>query len=419
MRYKPNPLLYAASRDFYSSFKLAVTMSSEVDYEVLSRSVAKAMERYPYFCVYPEKDGNRIWLRHNPNPVPVFDGDCCPVLGSDEVFGHLLAFGCEGRRIFLNASHYIADGMGIDPVLKTVLYLYVSELYGDEGLAVERIPMPESPVANEEYDYPFPDKPVETDTQYMQKKVQCGTYELNSAEFDGGGLYAYHLHIPQRDMMKKANPSDGSPVSFLSVMLYRALCLIDGELEKPVVAHVQHQYRAVMRAPQSRHSMVSYIPVSLSAKIKDRDVEAQNTIVRGQVLLGSEVATDVEAVNRLLEALPSGEGASLAEKEESMRRFVEDSIRNKTFGISYVGRMDWCGLDKYVVDIHAYIGEKNTPNMLLIEVMTVGDDFTLNFMQSGKGDRYVKAFAEQLQGFGIPVSFVGESRYTLCDTQIP
>ena len=165
--------------------------------------------------------------------------------------------------------------------------------------------------------------------------------------------------------------------------------------------------------------MVSYIPVSLSVKIKDRDVEAQNTIVRGQVLLGSEVATDVEAVNRLLEALPSGEGASLAEKEESMRRFVEDSIRNKTFGISYVGKMDWCGLDKYVVDIHAYIGEKNTPNMLLIEVMTVGDDFTLNFMQSGKGDRYVKAFAEQLQGFGIPVSFVGESRYTLCDTQIP
>ena len=81
--------------------------------------------------------------------------------------------------------------------------------------------------------------------------------------------------------------------------------------------------------------------------------------------------------------------------------------------------MDWCGLDKYVVDLHAYIGEKYTKNMLLIEVMTVGDDFTINFMQSGRGDIYVNAFAEQLKSFDIPVSILGGERYTLCDTKIP
>ena len=419
MRYKPNPLLYAASKDFYSSFKLAVTMSSDVDHEVLSRSVAKAMERYPYFCVYPEREENRIWLRHNPNPVPVFNGDHCPTLGSDEVFGHLLTFGCDGRQIFLNASHYIADGMGIDPLLKTVLYLYVTELYGNDGIATERISMPSDPIAKEEYDYPFPDLPIEIEACNSSKRIPDDAYKLSSGEFDNGGLYAYHIHISQRDMMKKAYTSDGSPVSFLSVMLYRALCRLDDKLELPVVAHVQHQYRAATCTPQTRHSMVSYIPVSLSARIRLRDVETQNTIVRGQILLGSETATDIEAVNRLLAALPNDDGATLTKKKESMRRFVENSIRNKTFGISYVGKMDWCGLDKHVTDIHAYIGEKNTTNMLLIEVMTVGDDFTLNFMQSGKGERYVKAFAEQLQDLGIPVRFVSETRYTLCDTQIP
>ena len=76
-------------------------------------------------------------------------------------------------------------------------------------------------------------------------------------------------------------------------------------------------------------------------------------------------------------------------------------------------------MDRYVEDLHAYIGEKSTPNMLLIEVMTVGDDFTINFMQSGRGTRYVDAFVEQLENFGIPVSLVGEERYTLCDTKIP
>jgi hypothetical protein len=40
-------------------------------------------------------------------------------------------------------------------------------------------------------------------------------------------------------------------------------------------------------------------------------------------------------------------------------------------------------------------------------------------MQSGCGDRYVNAFAEQLRAFGIPVNIIGETRYTLCDTTLP
>jgi hypothetical protein len=81
--------------------------------------------------------------------------------------------------------------------------------------------------------------------------------------------------------------------------------------------------------------------------------------------------------------------------------------------------MDWCGLDRYIEDIHVYIGEKATPNMLLIEVMTIGEDFSINFMQGGRGRRYLDSFIEQLCGFGIPVRLVGEERYTLCDTKIP
>ena len=70
-------------------------------------------------------------------------------------------------------------------------------------------------------------------------------------------------------------------------------------------------------------------------------------------------------------------------------------------------------------EVHALIGEKQSENMLLIEVMTIGEDFTLNFMQSGRGDRYVNAFVDQLRTFGIPVSVIGETRYTLCDTTLP
>lgn len=418
MNYKPNPLLYGADENFFSTFKLAVTMRSEVNHEVLSRSVAEAMTRYPYFSVYPVQEENSIRLCRNPYPVPVFADGHDVVLGTEESYGHLLTFGCRGHQIFLNASHYIADGMGIDPLLKTVLALYISELYGTEELDFEKISMPNDPVSTEEYEYPFPDEPFDAEEDYLPRSAPSEAYELNADSLDEGGFYAYHLHIPQKVMMKKANPSDGSPISYLSVMLYRALCSLDPKIEKTIVAHVQHQYRAALNKPDSRHSLVSYIPVTLPPKLKEKNVTYQNTVVRGQILLGSEKSADLHAVNRLLKTFPVGDDVSLAEKEQAMRNYIQNSVRGKTFGVSYVGKMDWCGLDRYVEDIHVYLGEKNNRNMLLIEVMTIGEDFTVTFMQSGCGKRYVNAFVEQLHSFDIPVTIVGEERYTLCDTKI-
>jgi cobalamin biosynthesis Co2+ chelatase CbiK len=217
--------------------------------------------------------------------------------------------------------------------------------------------------------------------------------------------------------MNLASSSDGSPVSFLSVMLFRALCALDAEIDKSVVAHVQHQYRPAINAPLNRHSLVSYIPIELLPKIKDRHVEFQNTIIRGQIIIGSEPENDSKSVNRLISVFRND--MSLSEKQSAMRQYIDNSIRGKTFGISYVGKLDWCGMDKYVEDLHAYIGEKNTKNMLLIEVMTVGEDFSINFMQSGRGTRYVNGFIEQIKNFNIPINLVGEERYTLCNTKIP
>ncbi len=418
MNFRPNPLLYGANEDFLSTFKLVVTLRDDVDYDLFVRSVNSAMKRYPYFCVFPEKNGNDIQLQFNEEPVPVFKDGRCVVLGTKESNGHLLAFGCEKRRIILHASHYIADGMGISPLLMTVLYLYISEKYGTDGLNSKRILMPNDPVSDNEYAYPFPEAPVLTNAKETQEKSSDRVYSLDPDAFDNEGLYAYHLHIPQISMMDVANPSDGSPVSFLSVMLFRALCALDKEIDKSVVAHVQHQYRAAINAPFNRHSLVSYIPVELSLRIKDRLVELQNTVVRGQIILGSEPEKDLCSVNRLVSVFSNDERMSLAEKQLAMRQYIEKSIKGKTFGISYVGKMDWCGMDRYVEDLHAYIGERSTPDMLLIEVMTVGEDFSVNFMQSGRGTRYVDAFIQQLKNFNIPVSLVGEERYTLCDTKV-
>ena len=414
MKFKPNPLLYGASGDFLSTFRLAIRMKDTVDHDLLTRSVEKAMVRYPYFCVCPEREGENLVLHYNKCPLPIFPDDRTVTLGSDDSGGHLISFGCKDKTIFIDASHYIADGMGVDPLMKSLLCLYVSERYGAEGLETERIRMPDSLPCEAEYAYPFPDSALEAEGLDILPELPEEVYGLDPDAFDSEGLYAYHLHIPQKAMMAKASSSDGSPISFLSVLLYRALHRIDLSIDKPIVVHVQHQYRAALHVPMSHHSLVNYIPVTMLPRLSKWDVEKQNTVVRGQVILKGGNEADIASVSRLIEAFPSE--AAFADKKDAMARYAEDSIRGKTFGISYVGKMDWCGLDRYVEDLHAYIGEQHTKNMLLVEVMTVGEDFSLTFMQSGRGEKYLNAFIEEIRALSIPVSLVGEERYKLCET---
>ena len=130
MNFTPNPLVYGAHEDFLSSFKIVITMRDNVDHAILVDVVNSAIKRYPYFCVFPDKNGESIQLQFNQAPVLVFEDGRCVVLGTKESNGHLLAFGCEGRKIILHASHYIADGMGISPLLMSVIYLYICENTG-------------------------------------------------------------------------------------------------------------------------------------------------------------------------------------------------------------------------------------------------------------------------------------------------
>ena len=109
MNFKPNPLLYGASEDFFSTFRLAIRMKETVDYGLLSRSVEKMRVRYPYFCVFPNREGENLVLHYNKHPLPVFPDDRTVTLGSSESRGHLISFGCKDKTIFIDASNYIAD----------------------------------------------------------------------------------------------------------------------------------------------------------------------------------------------------------------------------------------------------------------------------------------------------------------------
>lgn len=96
------------------------------------------------------------------------------------------------------------------------------------------------------YLYPFSEAPIPNEDPLPLKPKKFQPFHFEDALFDEGGSYAYNLQIDQQDLMKYAKNNDGSPVSFVSVMLYKALMDLYPETEKDIVFKVPHEYRKAL-----------------------------------------------------------------------------------------------------------------------------------------------------------------------------
>ena len=83
-------------------------------------------------------------------------------------------------------------------------------------------------------------------------------------------------------------------------------------------------------------------------KNKSMDIERLNTAVRGQIILGSDPAGDIEAINGMIKLGAYMRTLSMEGKKQTMLGAVAGSLAPHTFGISYTGRISWGGMERYL-----------------------------------------------------------------------
>ena len=88
--------------------------------------------------------------------------------------------------------------------------------------------------------------------------------------------------------MKSAKSNDGSPVSYISVMLFKTLMEFYPDTEKDIVFQIPHEYRGVLGRPLSHDCLARVFKAKLTAKDRNKTDEILNTFVRGQIILGCE-----------------------------------------------------------------------------------------------------------------------------------
>ncbi len=419
MKYQVIPLIYAAGEQFKNTIRFAVEFFEDVEPEALRCAADQVQKRYPYFSVKIEREKESFILAENDLPFVITPDETPVCLNSAESNGHLLAFAWKGRTVWIDISHFICDGNGLAPLVKTLSYYYLQHRYGSSGIDTAGIRLVTDRIAEGEYVYPFPDAPIPDEYPLAVRPKEYHPFLIPDEDFDCGGNYACHLQVRQKELMKYAKSKEASPVSFISVMVFEALMNLYPETEKDIVIQIPHEYRKALGRPLSHDCLARVFFVKLSAKDRNKPLELLNTSVRGQMILAIDESADIEAINGMLQLEAYMKTLPLEGKKQTMQALVASSLTNCTWGISYTGNISWGGMEKYIRDVHVLAGEKQRRNSLGIEVFTLGENFTLCIMQPGKNPAFVQELIRVFARHGIDCTLMSEGRFQLADYEIP
>lgn len=421
MSYKVNNILYAAGGDILNTICVAITFSEAVNCDMLTEAAEQAVKRFPYFSVKLERRGEEYVLEHNIKPLPVIKGKSFPAIGSAETDYHLAALNYEGNTVYINTTHFITDGNGLFPFIRTLVYLYLHALHPGEIFNTDSIALPGSEIpAEEEEDDPYPsvllpEEPIVT-AKLPEKILRLD--DLYNARGDRAGHTSFRLSIKQKELMNYISMVDGSPATFIASVMYKAIVQLHPDSHLPVVCGMQHQFRKALRKPYSHMCHVNIVPMILPERLRDKDIETINTMLRGMLILRASDENDILTINEHIRNELRIKDMTLEEKHRCMRNVLLDGIGENTFEVSYTGRVPWCGTDKYIENVSPYL-DIALSGGLSIEIFSVRDRFDINIMQSTADTRYFDRFCKLLTSYSIGYTAEGASHYEICGHILP
>lgn len=403
MEYKVNNLIYAAGKDLHNTMRTRIEMTEPVDAVMLRKAADTAIKRYPYFSVKLVRRGEEYMMVSNDAPLTITQGGRAIPLGGSESRGHLFAIAYDGCVLYIDTSHFITDGNGKFPFIKTLLYCYLSLLHPEDQFHTSGIALPDSEISSAEAeDDPFPKEEagmaplgfMRCVEEVLLPDEQPGGYESRDR------WTSFRLKVKQKDMMEYTSTVDGSPATFLASVMYQVFSQLYPDSHLPVVCGMQHQYRKALGNPYSHLCHVNIVPIVYPEKVRGREIGFLNAMARGTTIIRTDIANDMVWVDLHIANERKIKELTLEEKQEYMRDFLKKSIGKNTFEVSYTGRVPFDGLDKYISDFTPII-DMSLSGGISIEIFSLGEYFCIHIMQRTEDRRYVERFIRILEENGI------------------
>ena len=415
--------LYRNEKRFAFAVRAKIRMKETVDADVLKAAANKAIKRYPYFAVKIEldKDGNYIRVPNDKEVEVLPLSDKTPRFCSKEVNEHLLFLEYEGRDIYLNVSHTMCGGRGLQPWVMTTIWQYVADKYNVAPIAPS-IRKPGEPLLEGETDEPSLDMLPKEEPIYEYKsknpKVMIFDY-LNGMfnPFVRNNNYRV-LTFSQKDILSFAKGNDSSVAAFFLITAAKALDRLLPEKDRVIGGEMAHNPTANIGLKNAHCDILSHIHIDYTREQLNMEMDKLGTMTRSQIMLQTDPSVSCK---ELREKLKLYENLDTVNGIKAKRKYMKENdpstgknAKHGTYLVNYTGQMDWGELADYIEQYAAIV-----EGHLMLEVTSVGDKIFVCFMQILDTDKYINAFLDVLKEFGIPCTVEGPYPKRMPKHQLP
>lgn len=420
MRYKADHLFYAADKNLFNTIRIGITLTEAIDSQMLEAAVNLAAKRFPYFAVKLVKEGEDYFLESNDTPFIVSADGRTVTLGTAESAYHLFAFAYKDNVLYVDTSHFLTDGLGSFQFVKTILYCYLKAMHPDAEFDESTIVLPDSPILPEEAEpYPYPAELLTAEPfGSLSRPENILTLSDQPQGYENiGNWTSFRLHIKQRELLSYVSSVDGSPSSFVSSLLFRAVSDLHPDEKLPIVCGMQHQFRKALGKPFSHHCHVNIIPIEYPDRLRNGEMMKLNTISRGTLIIRVDDENDKLTINQHITNERLMQTMSLAQKREQMHKELLNGIGKNTYEVSYAGCVPWSGIDRYITDFSPYI-DMSLSGGISAEVFSIQDYFCINIMQRSPDSKYFDRMTDILKELSIPFTCPEPEHFEICRFQV-
>lgn len=374
-------------------------MRDKVSHFALQRALQKALKRYPYFNSSFKVKGESIYLvRNKVKPVVEKRRHLRP-LGGLKTQKNMLDVTFYERSIFVAFHHGMCDGRGIMPFIKTLMYYYLRRVYRLRDLHIPDVRLVGEEMLHGETSDPVRDGNFAFDPEKVFRVDRTGFALPGVDQEDPAPTlnYRYEYTFELEPFMQVCKQCNCTPPILVALLVQRAVIDVCPLADKPITCFLTCDWREHIGLPHTFRNCVSSIYLPYTKDDHDKPLQQLGTEYRELIARQKEPdsgrcsASIIKYLSDTLDKLPTYEEKSaMAERMAGMAA--------NTFNLSYTGRANMGDAEQYIESIHPYMsGSKG----VCIQMMSVGNVITVDFLQSFSSSMYVDAFCKQCRELGL------------------
>ena len=382
-----------AGRSTQTVFRYSATLVDDVDPRALQHALDKTVEVFPGFNVCLRSGMFWHYLEPALKP-PLVQPEVLPICfglhaGAKSV---LFRVSCHRARINLEVSHMVSDGRGTLNFFKALLYAYVQERYGVEGVPIE-------------YDGSDHQKAENSFDKYFERDKAAPTRAPKVFRLSGWRDTAdptfLEYHLPAHRVLDLARSHN---VSLTSFVIAAVICAIRAEMprrdrSRAIRLDVPVDLRQFFESATTKNffglAFVSYVPGDV-----DEPIEQVAAQVQAQLREGAQAEQLKPRMNRMikLEKNPLLRLAPLFVKDLILGLADHISARETTTTVSSLGAIR---VDERVAPYLRDINILTTTNGINFMVCTFADDLSIGISTVYANPDVVKNFCRYFSDQGI------------------